>query len=190
VPMISPELALVDPELARAARETLYEPGQFVPAWREVVPPLPRLVDPTPVALPLPVVLPGVRNEPRRRRAAALAAGAGLVVFGLVAGLQEHVRHASATDVGSAAALQARAHRQTGTARRYVWPTVPGASSYWVELRKGGALIYAAAAKSPTTALPAGLALSPGRYHWTVTPILADREARPVVEETFVVNAS
>ena len=181
---LSPELVLVDPRVAAAARAALHAPGAFVPAWRD---------DPRPV-VEAPPIRPAVATTRRRgtptRRQAALAAGcAGVVALGIVTGLGRPLHHTLA-GVADVTALRERALDQIYAAHSYEWPKVPGARSYRVELARDGTVVYVSVTRAPRLALPPDLPLAPGSYTWTVTPRFANREARPVVEESFVVKSA
>lgn len=197
---ISPELALVDPELAAAARALLPGPGEFRPAFRTQPAALRRPAALTP---PPPSAEPAVRDRParfhpRRVRRVALVAACTLATVAAVGGAFE------ATQAGrpEAAAIQApqQASRTLGAAavarelneaRTYSWPAVPGARAYEITLLRGRKPVWTATTTAATAVLPARLRLAPGRYTWSATPTfgkpLRDAAARPVVEMTFQV---
>jgi hypothetical protein len=146
-----------------------------------------------PAAAELPAVAIGAqRVHPLRRKAALVAAGAGAVVVGLVTGLDHPVRHhgAPAVTTARAAELHARAIQQTRDAGKLEWPTVPNVKTYRAELRRGSTTVYSVVTRSSKLTPPLDLALEPGTYRWTVTPLRNQGEARPVVEVSFVVNPS
>jgi len=215
---ISPELALVDPDLAAEARAALHEPGMFrprfpvravwatptsrVPALGAPVAKAPvfRAPVPAPHASAPPASAPARFAEPqvrRRRRLSSPVVGIAVACSLAVAGAGAWIFSggdrvpARAMSLGSEDAFRARAQQQTRTARAYSWPKVPTASGYAVELRRGGRVVYSATLRTPAVALPPGLRLAPGRYSWSVTPIreAGSRSApRPVLEETFIVR--
>jgi hypothetical protein len=192
---ISPELALIDPQLAAAARALLPDPGQFRPAsglraYAGMRLPLPRK----------PLETPPTTGPTHRARhvaavcvlaAAAIAAGA----LGLMASTWDHAAaQPSARNAAPRSLLQARAARQAHIARTYTWPAVPGAEAYQIKIMRGQRQVYEATTRKPALQLPAELHLQPGRYTWTATPLLnkssLNPTARPVIEETFQVIPS
>ncbi len=188
---ISPELALVDPELAAAARVLLHEPGRFRPAWD------PRAfagAENLASAAPSKARRPDIRGHFGRRGALAIA----VIVAGVVTtvALEQSLPGRSATAPPAPAAegrsaVAAQAAQQNVAARTYTWPAVPGAEVYEIRLVRGGQLVYQATSRAPAVLLPAGLVLRPGRYTLSATPrsdgSASDPTGRPVVEETFVV---
>jgi hypothetical protein len=180
---ISPELALVDPELAARARALLPEPGCFVPASRGSV-----VFAAAAQALVAPV--PGIPKQRRlppslQMTCAAVALAVGAVgAFGLAQLHESRPLVRTAPQLGRGAA-HARAAEQARSARTYVWPSVPGAARYHVTLRRGRLSIYEGSTRAPRLELPHGLQLSPGRYTWTVALVADAGRSRPLVEETF-----
>ena len=177
---VSPELALVDPGLAAAARATLHEPGMFRPRFASTR------------VWAAPVRVAPVRVPPRRRIVspfAAIAAVCTVAVAGAWA-ISGGDRGATVGASSADASMRVEARRQTPASRAYSWPKVPAAAGYGAELRRGEQVVYSATLSAPVVALPPGLHLAPGRYTWSVTPIYAGSgsAARPVVEETFVVR--
>jgi len=186
---ITPELALIDPELAAAARALLPEPGAFRPAWRTQPTILARLSTPAPPA----AGARASRRHARRSRRVVLVV-CTLAIVAAVGGTS------GSTLVGRSEATQtavARAVRQTDVARgakaarTYTWPTIPGARTYEIRLVRGRTAVWSTTTTVPAAELPARLHLPPGRYTWSATPgfgkPLLDAAARPVVEMTFQV---
>jgi hypothetical protein len=200
-PPISPELALVDPELAAAARALLPGPGRFLPAWnaRPTATGTAHARSLAPIAEQLPPTTP-IRPRTRHVRRAILVAcvvAAAASVVGAL-GSAPTGRHEAAPRpaVGPfpRALQQARATRQARAARTYTWPAVPGAQTYEIRLLRGRQPVWEAITLEPAVELPARLRLSPGRYTWSATPgfekPLLDAAARPVVEATFQISSS
>jgi hypothetical protein len=182
---ISPELVLVDPDLAARARALLPEPGCFVPASRAAgVAPVPT------VGRHATASRRSRRRRPPLRRAAWALAGSAAVATGAlwITRLHERAPAVEAGPVPNAAVLHARAARQARTAHTYIWPSVPGAARYHVVLRRGALPVYEASTASPRLDLPRGLRLTPGRYTWVVALAGGVPAARPLVEETFRVD--
>ena len=187
---ISPELGLIDPKLAAAARALLLGPGRFRPAWHEGAAATSALR----ARLPLvtrPRVL--VRRTRRATFVACAIATAAITAGGLASApagwhLPTWQRPAHPAPPPP---VQTRAARQTQAARVYSWPAVPGAQAYKVKILRGRESIYEATTSAPTLELPEELKLSPGRYTWSATPQFkpgSSRAARPVIEETFEVS--
>lgn len=173
---LSPELALVDPELAASARAQLPEPPPPPPRPGVRLRAAPALrVVPAAAAPPTPALLPAPGAT---RPVAALVAA--LVGVGLVGGFylrpalwpQETPPSAAApapaigraTPAPVAPAVKGVRSRASGprqTAKRsgpvrpsqalpeLVWPVVPGADAYRVSLFRGGRLVYSTV-RTPT----------------------------------------
>jgi hypothetical protein len=178
---ISPELALVDPELAAAARALLPGPGEFRPAWH---------TQPAAPAQPAADVQPARRRARHVRRAALVACA--LATAAAVGGALETTR------AGRHEAMQVpvarpvvRPPQQARESRTYTWPAVPGARTYEIRLLRGREPVWSATTTAATAELPARVRLAAGRYTWSATPAfgkpLLDAAARPVVEMTFQV---
>ena len=191
---ISPELVLVDPELAAVARAGLHDPGRFRPGSE------PRAHPATATRAPetAPQLRPTAARAGRGLRGAVVlgvgAAMAAAVALGLTAGMWDRgATRTPASDAAPQSLLRARAARQTGAARTYTWPAVPGAEVYEITIMRGATAVYEATTRAPTLRLPEELALSPGRYTLSATPqsdsSSPDPAARPVVEETFQVTS-
>lgn len=194
--LLSPELALVDPDLAAAARMLLPDPVE--PERTRSASPALSTTPSRPLALPERTPAPSTREPTRRIRLAAVAAtglaavAAGAFVFALAAnrGTAEETR---ARADASRAALQSRAAREARAARSYTWPAVPGADAYEFEILRGKVVVFETTTREVAIELPARR-LSPGHYTWSVTPTFANRGPasvrRPVVEGTFQVASS
>jgi len=188
---VSPELALVDAELAELAQASLYEPGGFRPAWpAEPERTLGRVPEPIEIAEPR-------RSQRRRSTRMVVAAGAAaalttiaLVTVSAVAGRrQDRVRPDAAAQRTEA---QASARRDAADSHRYEWPAVPGVTAYRLVIARDGSAVYAVTTRKPSLVLPAQLKLGPGRYTWSATPASLDGKpvpgAEPVAEVTFLVS--
>ena len=185
---ISPELALVDPDLAAAAGALLHAPGEFRPAWRtgQSVPAVGHVtVGPA-------EELDRIGFSRRLRQGAVLVGCSGALALGIVTGLRQIPLDRARDPSATMSALQTRALQQVRAAQTYEWPSVPGAQTYQVVLSRAGRIVYSGVTSEPTTALPPDLRLTPGRYMWTATPRFGRRgdtsPSRPVVEESFVVK--
>jgi len=190
--MITPELALVDPELAAVARALLPGPGEFRPAWREQ-----PAVPVTLLAATQPAGGRPARRHARHVRRTAFVACA-LVTAVAVGGILESTMSERHEAMQIPVAQPVARPPQTADvalaakeARIYTWPAVPGARTYEIRLVRGRKAVWSATTTSAAAELPAGLQLAPGRYTWSATPSfgkpLLDARARPVVEMTFQV---
>jgi hypothetical protein len=192
-PVVSPELALVDPELARRATAELpdfdlYEDSLERPVER---PPEP------------------LRARPRGRRrlslliaacaTAAVIAAAVLVVEnrdGTSQVAPQRSAKASASTTGAASsdgAKQRNPKKPTPQiVRTFSWAKVRGARSYEFQLFRGAKRIFTARPSQPRLRLPVAwrdgsrlLRLDPGAYRWLVRPVLGSKR-RPRFGPTIV----
>jgi hypothetical protein len=189
---LSPELALVDPELAARARNELGPPGAIARAA------ISACEEPTPAPEPVAPV-PGSHSGHWVRASLRLArAGVVLGLFAFVAGSAHNPLAVQALPVPTPS--RAPAHHSSlpapaagrATTRRFAWAPVPGASRYDIQLFRGGVAVFRTATSSPTVLVPtqwhyAGRVetLSPGDYRWYVWPIYPNNRR----SETAVVSA-
>lgn len=203
---ISPELALVDPELAERARRAL--PGVYVldsfgaPPAAPAVPslaPAPELA--RRVVGPFPSTRSGRQEQPAREerpgalRYAAVAAVLALLLAAL--GGETYLWTASVR-AGGPPPLPQRAPPRPAppvpVARIFSWPPAPGAAAYRFSLLRGGTLVLSARTRAPRFALPErwsfqgrGYLLVRGAYVWTVRPLSAPGlvAGPPLVRATY-----
>jgi hypothetical protein len=193
---ISPELALVDPDLARRARALLpvpVEPGPVVverpQAPRRSAPRLPRgLLVRGAAALALPSLILNVAllRDRAAPRSPAISAARPTVT---PAPPPKRVRKASPTrerssrPAGVAAARHVKKARKApsrprATRRTLRWPAVPTTSSYDVIIWRNHtrvADIWTTKPALEVDTLACGQGLAPGRYLWFVYPALSRR---------------
>lgn len=140
---ISPELALVDPVLADAARGRLPDP-------------------PVPAPRPLPA-------RPARRRALPSVpfAAAAAVTLALLATAAAELRSAEREPAARATAAELVA----APGQTFTWAATAGAAAYEFQLFRGAERIYRARSVQPRLQLQAAPVLTPGRYRWYVWPV-------------------
>jgi hypothetical protein len=208
---LTPELALVDPELALRARERLsQEPSP---------PPQPGPGSPADTA---PAVA-GDGSEPtpppprRRLRShimlmAAVAVGAGAVGVAIpaiffsdspvsrpVTGGPPTAGVASATGIAPTATATPKGLPASAQPRTFGWVPVDGARHYHVAFFRGRAKIFETWPRRPRVELPAQWTfngrrerLSPGTYRWVVRPGFglrrSGRYGRPIVDAALVIR--
>ncbi len=180
-------MALVDPELARAARALLPDRPRFgayaaVPVLNEQAAFVERLRDDV-----------AARDLGRPRRRGRLVAAAGLIGLGAVLTLligrergpapirqqtQSVVRTVSPAPATTKPATSAARHAPTLPGQAFVWVPTAGASAYEFQLFQGGERIYRARVAKPRLELPGRWrqdgrphALLPGDYRWYVWPV-------------------
>jgi hypothetical protein len=163
---VSPELALVDPDLARAARaEARAQPWELV----------------APSAVPAPSVARPRRNRRRRLVAAMIAtlAAAG----GIVASAGIFPRAEDRPTL-------ARPDPQFAPARTFAWTAVPDADHYRIRFYRDADVVLEARPAEPRYVLPSTFKFSPGRYRWTVEAAEPDGNGYrpPVVASSFDVR--
>ena len=200
--IVSPELALVDPELARRAREWLPEPGEkealaSVPTRIELAP-----VPPTATSLP---ETPIRRTHPRRRRYVARLAAVALILAAilLLADVQVEIGKtpASADTQMRIMAIVPSAPKETPAdakaarkVHRFAWAPLEDAEGYRMALYRGDRKIFAAGTVAPAVHVPgrwefAGRThtLVPGDYRWYVWPVVSGEVGEPVVDAVLPV---
>jgi len=199
VAVMSPELALVDPQLARAARALLPDvpstrPAHTAPSASETC--LAR-------AGWMPDELERTRRGASRRVLIGVAAATMLALLlidvRVEVGERPAVAGPSVPPVSPPSQTPPRATREVPTPRRtrptarsFAWAPTPNASGYRVEFFRGPTRVYAKDTASPELTVPAnwtyeGVAqsLRPGLYRWYVWPVIAGRrESRAVVQTT------
>jgi hypothetical protein len=204
--LLSPELALVDPALARRARALLPDPVAAPHA--SAIPRPPVTAPTTPASQP-----PGPPAHARRKLVlaaiaclvAAMAVAVAWVRSGdrstppsLPVSASSSQRPAPVTPTPTSAAIPANpvdtpaAERQT-----FVWAPVANASGYEFQLFRGSARLFRARVEETRLQLPAGLpngepgTLGPGSYRWYVWAIqrrTGARESAAVVQARLTIE--
>jgi len=209
--LVSPELVLVDPTLARWAREHLPELPETATRVLPAAQPAPSTHEPLAVASDSSAqTRPAATSRSRRRRRAAgitvpalvgLASAATLVYLGVRS-------EAHPTLVEPAAPSESNGSTQAATpppepvapaggvptSRRFAWAPRAGASGYHVELFKGPVLVFRADSPKPEVVIPKRWRLNgrvhtlvPGSYRWYVWPRVAGRrQARAIVQAKLI----
>lgn len=195
--LISPELALVDPELAARARAALparvsYLPAPPARALRLVVAELPSDGQPS-----------GISQHPVLFAAAAFVAGAvaataAWTLLPLSSDQSSPPPAFPSTTLGTASPAPTPPALSKLAPPHFTWPPVAGARSYRFEFLQAGTRIYAVVTTEPRQTLPLrwmflGKAhrLGPGTYRWLVIPRLGApgslRDGDPVVDATYTI---
>ena len=206
---ISPELALVDPELAeRLRRRMLAEDAAHEAAALVITtftsapePPEPqRVAEPaavqTPAGGPAPFEPASAAAGGERRRIAtrrlrgvhvANGLATALVVLIALVPLLAFLPPRQAPSVGASADAATSAPQP----RTLAWPAQPHADYYVVQLLRGGRVVWTSIPQEPTVDLPA--ALSAGTYTWRVEsgfgPIDRNEHRGPIATGTLAVEA-
>lgn len=172
---ISPELVLVDPELARLARATLREPGSFGTPRPRPGPRLQLVVDVPPSAEDR------VPRHLRARTMLALLAGVALLGTGALTVTGGAItwmgslggRHPTAAPKVSPLPKSHSQEALTQSARLLTWPRVPAASYYDFILWHDGRRVLDEWPSEPRSTVPVAWSfrgvtytLVPGRYDW------------------------
>jgi hypothetical protein len=168
---VSPELVLVDPELARRARRALTAP-------------------------PLPVSPPTVRPTVRRRSGRLLVVATASMLGCAVALATPWLVPASPERRSEHTATVRSTPTPVARPLRFSWAAVRGAHSYRLVLYRGGTRIYEAVTTVPERTLPLSwklgaetFRLTRGTYRWVVTPRLGAtppfREGKPIVDASY-----
>jgi hypothetical protein len=154
---ISPELALVDPELATEARRSLPEPAPDVPAEREPS---------------------RSRRWPRKLvvgLAAVLVGSAAALV--LARGDAEVAPEAATVGVLGATKIDRTPPRSLPASGRpsrvFSWQETEGAAFYYVVFLRNGKTFHTAETANPWLRVPDSLKFTPGAYRWSVRPAVA-----------------
>jgi hypothetical protein len=204
---VSPELALVDPELAAEVRALLPDMGDVLVRVQ---------------TLPVHASKAPIGRQSRRLPVSVAASCAVVFVFaaGLLAGLRmesrgtgagagsAEVAPAARPDVSKSPLPQSnaqpvrsgqpaeRSSRRVG--ERFAWAPTPGASGYYLEIFRGERRVLELETKKPTATIPARWTydgarqqLVSGAYRWYVWPMVAGMRApRAIVQATLTVPRS
>lgn len=206
--VVSPELALVDPELGLVARALLRNPAEF-----EHPRPDARTIGGRAFAgWTLREPVDPVRESPSRRLLVGVAAATmlALLMFDVRGEVGERPAAADSN------AFPIRVHRTTppkptpasanrpfagvpakaaprAADRRFAWAPVQGASGYHVEFFRGATRVFAKQTTRPLLNVPAAWTfegtkrtLRPGTYGWYVWPIVGGRRQSQAVVQTTV----
>jgi hypothetical protein len=211
---VSPELALVDPELRRRLIDISLE-TVAVPLRTVAEPPSRPQIDEAERSVPAPqpeqaftAVAPAVRKPFHRRLPLASFAAPTLVVLGYIAATSAPFSHLTggsahsgwpATSVSAATLRPPVAGRSapSGPSVRFAWAPVGGATSYEVEVYHHNVRAYAGSTSQSSIEIPESSSrpalpntLSPGRYRWYVWPVRAGkRDPVAIVSAQLLVTA-
>jgi hypothetical protein len=188
--VVSPELALVDPELAVRARELL-EPRDTIDHLEQ----LSAIARRSALASGADTnsASPAATQRRVRRRSARAAAGVATAVAmsaALLLGVRVDLRGSDAVaDPTTPSSIVDPAQEPPAGVRaqapqRFAWAPTDGAAAYHVEVFRGATKVFAADTKQPLAELPASWTyggalqrLDPGEYRWYVWPIVEGRRA-------------
>ena len=73
-------------------------------------------------------------------------------------------------------------------ARTWTWAPVAGATAYRVTFTRGASPFYRATTRAARLDLPASVKFVPGKYTWSVVPVVNGRPAAEVVHSSFTVG--
>lgn len=204
--VVSPELVLVDPELASAARASLPDPGETVLA-RVAEAHAARMAS----APWIPDELTGPDREGTSRRVlfgVAAVTMLALLLFdvrvevgerpasagpeALTVAPEDPMARGQVTKAPSGTSGSSSRSKRAPTDRRFAWAPSAGASRYHVEFFRGAVRVYAEETVQPRLTVPAKWAfngveqsLRPGEYGWYVWPIVGgQRQSHAVVQTT------
>lgn len=200
---VSPELVLVDPELAAMARVAL-------PDLSFAGPSRPR-VSAARLGAPATTRHPILASAGERVRALTLRRHDALVATATLCAIVVVLLDVGRVDMGttpmaerlhagtavSPAVSQEGPEKRLPEPRRLAWAPVPGAAAYHVELFRGGTRVFAARTNRASLTVPehwryrgTRRQLGPGEYRWLVWPIVSGRRsAQAVVQSAIVVAA-
>ena len=207
---VSPELALIDADLARELRARLTEPappsrssvGETVHAQAALVGRLRQELEPEPLQPPP----EGGRGSRKLRVLGLVVLGALLTVFvrnearpsalDRIAGVAAD-RNAQAQTPAQGVRVAAVTAGSTLAGQTFVWAAEPGAAAYEFQLFRGDDRIYRARVTAPRLVLPGrwhqqarSYALTAATYRWYVWPISArtgNRAPVATVQATLIV---
>ena len=185
---ITPELALIDPELAATARAALPDPGAFHLGTSRSSGPLRT------APLTSPAHTPNTARQPARFPRSGLlliaVVAAAMVYawpFGPSEGHDEPSRQAAPVPHDS---VSARPARPSGTT--FAWSRIRNAQSYRLDVRRASDIVYTTRTKATQAALPTNPRLPRGTYSWRVAPIYELKPVAeigpPIVEGTFAID--
>ena len=208
--VVSPELALVDPELGRAARAHLVDPVASSARAR----PLATTASQSPSSLVWQVSGGGERSSLRLLVGVAAATVLALLLLDVRVEVGRTPAVAESTVVGPTAGNRSRSappappravtkpRSVPGAAprtseRRFAWAPVSGASAYHVEFFSGATRVFTANTSEPFVTVPAHWrldgkrrALRAGEYRWYVWAIVdGNRQSTAVVQTTVSIPA-
>jgi len=215
---VSPELALVDPELAASARANLAEPGATPPRrGHSVRAPVHNDISRTLSNAALGMDDEFVKSVPSGRSWQVLIGVAVVTILSLLlfdvrvqvgktpasAETRQELPSATSTLSHAPRAAVPRREREGSVegatkprARRFAWAPAPGASGYHIEFFKGTVRAFSANTTRPELTVPAlwkggrrTRSLLPGEYRWYVWPVISGRRtSQAIVQAKLVVR--
>jgi hypothetical protein len=171
--LISPELALVDPELAARARAALPDPGTFHLSSSDSTSTSAQRI-----------------SRSRRSTLAPIALAMAAIVCASPVVVWQSRSGSSIASPVSRSVAPAESARPSGTT--FTWPRVQNAEAYRLDVRHAADVVFTIRTPTTRAALPINPTLPRGAYSWRVAPVFNLKTVAsvgaPIVEGVFTVG--